>query len=162
MLIGIVSDTHDKVDRTRDTVRLLRHEGIEVLIHCGDITGPEIVHVCAELPFYFVFGNNDSDSVADLQQAAEETAATCLGWGGEVVLGSKRIAVVHGHLQADVRRLLGDNPDYLLSGHSHIPLDICQDSTRRINPGAIHRSKRYPAAVLDTAGDQVEFIEVPR
>ena len=44
MRIGILSDTHDQIARTTRAVVLLRAEGAEALVHCGDLTGPEIVY----------------------------------------------------------------------------------------------------------------------
>ncbi|MCH8147403.1 MAG: metallophosphoesterase family protein [Planctomycetes bacterium] len=96
MRIGILSDTHNDVDRTRVAVNLLQAEGAQLLVHCGDLATPEVVAECAVLPFYFVFGNHDSDMAPILQAAADAHGATCLGWGGEFSASQKRIAVVHG------------------------------------------------------------------
>src|SRR4051794_5557444 len=106
MRLGILSDTHDQLARATLAVRLLHAEGAEALIHCGDLTGPAMVGACAALPCYFVFGNHDADNVPGLRQAIEEAGAVCLGWGGEVTLAGRRVAVTHGHMHTDVRRLL--------------------------------------------------------
>lgn len=84
--------------------------------------------------------------------------AVCLGWGGEVVLAGRRVRVVHGHLHTDVRRLLATRPDYLLSGHSHIPGDRRDGPTRRINPGALDRADEYTVALLDLTTDELRFL----
>ena len=84
MLLGILSDTHDRLDRTRAAVELLLAEGAEALIHCGDLTVPEIVPICAVLPCYFVFGNNDADDIP-----ARETRRRA-GWTpARVVIGGR-------------------------------------------------------------------------
>lgn len=157
MKLGILSDSHDKIERTRAAVELLQELGAETLVHCGDLFSPEIVEVCAALPFYFVFGNHDADVVPDLNQAAETHGAHCLGWGGEFLVEEKRVAVVHGHLKSDLQPLLDSRPDYLLSGHSHLQSDCMAGDTRRINPGALHRAKHFTVAVLDTATDKLDF-----
>ena len=162
MRLGILSDTHDRLARTRSAVELLRAEGAEVLFHCGDLTGPEIVPICGVLPCYFVLGNNDADDVPALQRAMVAAGAVCLGWYGEVTLAGKRVAVTHGHLTSDVRRLLAARPDYLLSGHSHRSSDRRDGPTRRINPGAIHRASEFSVALLDLATDELRFLPVPR
>jgi putative phosphoesterase len=158
--VGIISDTHNQVERTQSAVELLQNEGADLLIHCGDFTSTEIVTICAVMPFYFVFGNNDY--AADLEWAAEQTGAACLGWGGELTVGDKRIAVTHGHLTSDLRPLLESQPDYLLSGHSHMPDDSQAGVTRRINPGALFRARDYSVALLDVATDSLRFLEVAR
>ncbi|MCI0458100.1 MAG: metallophosphatase family protein [Gemmataceae bacterium] len=162
MRIGILADTHDQLKRTVAAVELLCSAEAEVLVHCGDLTGPEIVATCATLPAYFVFGNNDADNVPALRQAMADADATCLDWGGLVTLAGKRIAIVHGHLPRDLRPLLAERPDYLLSGHSHIPSDRREGPTRRINPGALHRAEQFTVALLDLAEDALQFLTIPR
>ena len=160
MLLGILSDTHNDVVRTKQAVDVLRVEGAESLIHCGDLSIPEIVEVCSCLPFYFVFGNHDSDMVPHLKDAAAGHGATCLGWGGEMILAGKRIAVVHGHLTMDLKPLLEAEPDYLLSGQAHYPQDFRQGATRRINPGTLFRAEEFTVALLDLAQDELRFVAI--
>ena len=85
MRIGIISDTHDHRKRTAAAVSLLIAEGAEALIHCGDLTGPEIVHECGMLPGYYVFGNNDFDEEG-LRQAMADVEGVCLERGGELTV----------------------------------------------------------------------------
>jgi putative phosphoesterase len=161
MKIGILSDTHDRLDRTISAVTLLQEAGAEALIHCGDLTGPDIVSACGVLPSWFVFGNNDDDWPM-LRLTMKLSNAVSLEWGGEIALAGKRIAVTHGHMHKDVRRLLAARPDYLLSGHSHLLADEMHDGVRRINPGALYRADRFTVALLDLATDDLKFLDVPR
>ncbi len=162
MLLGILSDTHDQLVRTEAAVEILRTHGAEVLVHCGDLIESPIVEACSVLPSYFVFGNNDCDNVSFLKQAAAESGAVCLGWGGVFELAGKRIGVVHGHLTSDLRRVLNDRPDYLLSGHSHLTHDFREGPVRRINPGALYRAREFSVALLDLETDSLQFLPVPR
>lgn len=161
MKIGILSDTHDKLGRTITAVEKLAAAGAEALIHCGDLTGPEIVYACEGLPTYFVLGNNDDDWPR-VKRAIADTGGTFLEWGGEVLLADKRIAVTHGHMTSDLKKLLRANPDYLLSGHSHIAHDFREGVTRRINPGALHRAAEFSVAVLDLKTDELTFLAIER
>ncbi|QEL14512.1 metallophosphoesterase family protein [Limnoglobus roseus] len=160
MLIGILSDTHDEFERTRRAVALLASRGAKALIHCGDLIEPEIVPICAVLPFYFVFGNNDADVVPQLRSIAKFMKATCLEWGGLIELAGKHIAVTHGHMGTDVRRLSRPSPDYFLSGHSHVAMDVRNGACRCINPGALHRADEYTVALLNLETDVLEFLKV--
>lgn len=160
MLIGILSDTHDQLDRTRRAVDLLVSHGAESLIHCGDFVRPDIVGLCAIKPFHFVFGNNDSE--VDLLAAAAETGADCLKWGGVIELSGKRLGVTHGHMRSDVRRILAEEPDYLFSGHSHMPHDVTDGVVRRVNPGALHRADAFTVAVLDLETGELKVLPVAR
>ena len=160
MRLGILSDTHDELDRTIRAVRLLRDAGADAIVHCGDITGPAILRVCAAVPCWFVFGNNDSDSVPALREAAANYGAICLGWGDTFEIGARRVGVVHGHMTSDVRRVLSQRPEFLLSGHSHIPTDVTVDGVRRINPGALHRADTLTVAVLELPGGALRTLDV--
>jgi putative phosphoesterase len=160
MRLGIISDTHDELARTQMAIELLRGEGAEALIHCGDLASPPIVAACAVLPFWFVFGNHDADSVPALEQAAVESGAVCLGWSGLVELDGRLIAVAHGHMSYDIRRALAFRPHYLLSGHSHIASDHRDGLVRRVNPGSLHEAEKFTVALLDLQDDDVRFLTI--
>jgi putative phosphoesterase len=159
MKIGILSDTHDEVERTSRAVAAMVGAGAEALVHCGDLTVPEVVLECGGLPSYFVFGNNDFDRDG-LLRAMALVGGRSLGRGGEVVLDGRRIAVTHGDSSAEVRRLLAASPDYLLFGHSHRAADERRGATRWINPGALYRANPRTVAVLDLRADFLEFLTI--
>lgn len=161
MLIGILSDTHDELARTEIAVQLLRDAGAQELIHCGDLTTPAIVQACAVLPFHFVFGNHDAEVAPALLAAARRNGANCLRWRGEVDVAGKRIGVTHGHMRSDVRRVLATSPDYVFTGHSHLTHDYAEGTTRRINPGALHRADVFSVATLDLQTGELKVIVVP-
>ncbi|MFO0795903.1 MAG: metallophosphoesterase family protein [Gemmataceae bacterium] len=161
MRLGILSDTHDEFDRTRVAVEILRTAGAEALIHCGDLTGVPVLAACAVLPCWFVFGNHDSDATPWLRQAATDLGVECLGWGGVVEIEGSRVGVCHGHLTSDLRHVLADRPDYLLTGHTHFAFDRTESGVRRINPGALHRADLFTAALLDTETGEARTITVP-
>jgi putative phosphoesterase len=159
MRLGILSDTHDQLARTVRAVRVLRDAGAEALVHCGDLTGPDIVHACAVLPCSYVRGNNDHDEDG-LRAAVAATGGTWLGSGGELTLAGRRIAVTHGDSPTAFRRLLRAAPDYLLFGHTHVRMDSGDEATRQINPGALHRAAEWTVAVLDPATGALEFVTI--
>src|SRR5438128_1878484 len=77
MRLGILSDTHGKLDATIAAVRTLRDAGAEFYIHCGDVGGEAILDQLAGLPSAFVFGNNDYDR-QDLARYAASIDVRCL------------------------------------------------------------------------------------
>ncbi len=160
MIVGLLSDSHDKIDRVRAAVDRLVEAGAEVLVHAGDLCGPEIVDACSVLPLHFVFGNNDVGNESLLLAAAAECGANCLEWGGVVEVAGRRLAVTHGHTRLDVRRVLDAEPDFLLTGHSHVVHDREREGVRWINPGALHRARTYTVATLDLADDTLDVLEV--
>jgi putative phosphoesterase len=158
--LGILSDTHDEIARTQLAVRMLQDAGAEALVHCGDLACPEIVQAIAALPSWFTFGNHDADVVPALQRAATEYGPVCLGWGGVIECGGRRMGVAHGHMTIDIRRVLRTCPELLLTGHSHLPSDSVVDGVRRICPGALHRADTYTVALLDLASDVLQWLRV--
>lgn len=162
MKIGILADTHNHLDRTRVAIAELIEHDVEAIFHCGDLATSEILIACSVMPCYFVFGNHDADEVPYLTRTAQEQGATCLEWGGEVELAGRRIAMTHGHLRSDLQPLLDAQPDYLLTGHSHMPGDWMDGPTRRINPGALFRATKFTVATLDLRTEDLQFLTIPR
>lgn len=160
MLIAVISDTHDDAAITEWAVDLAVQRGAEALIHCGDLASPEIIRVCSRLPTHFVFGNHDADVVPELQKAAQQYQANCLGWGGMIELGGSKIGVTHGHMTSDLRPLLAEKPDYLLTGHTHEAADWQQEQTHRVCPGALFRADPPTFALLDLVKGRVEFVSL--
>ncbi|MGC8642585.1 MAG: metallophosphoesterase family protein [Isosphaeraceae bacterium] len=159
MLIGILSDTHDQVERTRAAVNMLIREGATALIHCGDLTGPDVVYECSGIPSYFVFGNCDHDRES-IRQAISLSGGTCLERGGVISLGGVRMAVTHGDSVSEIQRLAALEPEYLFTGHSHHVSDIQNGPTRWVNPGALHRAQTWTVALLDIACKSVRVLPV--
>lgn len=160
MLIGILSDTHDQVERTRRAVELLARAGAERLIHCGDITIPDVIYEMAQLPSYFVFGNCDFE-LDVLRRAMVEIGATCLEGGGVIEVGGRRLGVTHGHSHREWAALEAQQLDYVFSGHTHAILDQVREGTRYINPGALHRASRWTVALLDLTSGRLKSLVLP-
>jgi putative phosphoesterase len=161
MKIGILSDTHNQVERTRIAVAMLKTRGAEALIHCGDITTPEVVYECGVIPSHFVFGNCDYNR-ASLQKAMEVIGGICLGRGDVISLGGRKLAVTHGDSESELNRLEGLQPDYLFTGHTHHQIDERIGDIRRINPGALHRASYWSVALLDLKSDELEILRIER
>jgi predicted phosphodiesterase len=123
------------------------------------LTGPDVVYECSPLPCYYVFGNNDFDE-EPLREAMAAVGGICLGFGGLVELDGRRIAMTHGDLPRETRRLSAASPDYLFFGHSHHTSDDRQGPTRWINPGALHRATSWTVALLDLHTEALRFLTI--
>jgi putative phosphoesterase len=160
MLVGILSDTHDRIPALVTALDLLRGRGVEHYIHCGDVGGESVLDRLAGLPGTFIWGNNDWD-VRSLEDYAATLKLTCAGRFADLTLGGKRFAVTHGDDPAAKRRVLDSQEfDYLLQGHTHLFDDQRIGRTRLINPGALHRAHPKTIALLDTHADRLERIVV--
>jgi predicted phosphodiesterase len=91
VIVGLLSDTHGRLEAAHAGVAILRGQGAEFLIHCGDVGEEDILDALAGVPSAFVFGNNDWDR-RSLERYAKDIGVTCLGASGELDLGGKRFA----------------------------------------------------------------------
>ncbi len=162
MKIGLLSDTHNQASHTRRALDLLRERGAERLIHCGDITTPEIVGLFEGWPVAFVFGNMDHDAVA-LSRAVEKLDRATIGYQFTDEVDGRRIAVCHGHdahlLKAMTHAGLYD---YVFHGHTHKRRHERIGETSVINPGALGGLRRQSRSVcvVDLATGRVDFIDL--
>ena len=160
MLLGILSDTHDRYDMMKDALQALRQRGAQHFLHCGDVCEPRMLDLLAGLPAAFVWGNCDWDRAA-LQRHADQIGVPCYGAVGDLELAGKRIAILHGDDPRQLDRILkAQAHDYLLHGHTHVRRDDRVGRTRVINPGALHRAAEKTAALLDLQTDHLEYLKI--
>jgi hypothetical protein len=160
MRIGILSDTHDRVSAMKAAIQLLRENGAEFYIHCGDVGSERVLDHLAGLQSAFVWGNNDWDR-PHLDRYAAKLGIACHGNLAELELGGKRFAVIHGDDFRLKDRILSEQKhDYLLQGHTHIRSDQKVGTIRCINPGALYRAAVKTVALLDTETDTLKFVTV--
>ena len=135
MIIGILSDTHDRADAMAAGMRALREAGATFFIHCGDVGSEEVIDQLAGVPAAFVWGNTDWDR-GTLGRYAETLGVPCYGAYANLTLDGKRVAVLHGDDARLKQQLLNaQEHDYLLQGHTHIAESRRVGRTRVINPG---------------------------
>ncbi len=160
VIVGILSDTHDRLEQAIAGINLLREGGAEFLIHCGDVGGEQIIDELAGIQSALVWGNNDWDR-RPLTRYAEILGIQVFQSFGEIELDGKRLAITHGDDGRIVRKVLDQQQhDYLLLGHSHIKSDQRRGRVRIINPGALHRAAEKSVALLDLASDGLQFIRI--
>ena len=161
MIVGILSDTHDRVDAMAAAMKLLRAGGAEFFVHCGDVGSESVLDHLAGVPSAFVFGNTDWDRAA-LARYAADIGVTCHASLAELELGGKKFAVTHGDDPRVKQRILSEQRhDYLLQGHTHVPADQRVGRVRVINPGALHRAREKTVALLDIGTNRLTFLTLP-
>lgn len=160
MKIGVISDTHDRVENTAEAIRLLAARGAELLLHCGDIETAPTVRLFAAVPTHFVFGNWDGRT-AQLLDAMAEAGATHHPDFGHLRLAGREVAWLHGHRKGQLRELEHSGQfDYVFYGHSHAAESHRTGKTLVANPGAIHRARPKTCLVVDLKTGEMETIEV--
>ncbi|MFL5342851.1 MAG: YfcE family phosphodiesterase [Gemmataceae bacterium] len=161
MKIGIVSDTHDRLENTAAALRLLGAAGAEIVLHCGDIESPDTVRLFAGWPAHFVLGNCDWNPQG-LRYAVAEIAATLHEPFGELDLAGAKIAWAHGHEKRVFEGLeQADKYDYLFYGHTHVAEQHRTGRTLVVNPGALHRVAEKTCVLLDLPTGELTTIRVP-
>jgi uncharacterized protein len=160
MLLGVVSDTHGDVPRTRAAVRMLERMDVAAVIHCGDIGTADIVRMFSCWPTHFVFGNCDHDrrTLRDEMIAARQT---CHGTFGELEFLAVRIAFLHGD-DAGLLESTIDSGDYGLvcHGHTHLVRQEQRGKTLVLNPGAVHRANPHTIATVELPKLTVNVVTV--
>ena len=140
MRIGILSDTHGLL---RDEVKTAL-EGVDHIIHAGDIDRPEVIEVLRSIaPVIVVRGNADKDW-------AEHIPTT-----GSVDLSGKRFFIIHnkGKIDCDL-----SGYDVIVFGHSHKYSCIEKDGQTWINPGCCGKRKpgqEISLAIAEIAGEVI-------
>jgi len=150
--LGVISDTHMPhmaKALPRALVAGLQNHGVDVLVHCGDVTTESVIPLFeAVAPFEAVAGNNDSPALVERFGRKK-----ILGFGGV------RIGLVHGHEgrsglktpERALRQFHSDHVQAVLFGHSHMPLNETRDGVLLLNPGSPtdkRRNERYSYGIV--------------
>lgn len=133
MLIGVMSDTHDNLERTREAVEEFRRRGVKCLLHCGDIISPFVAPILKGGGFercVAVFGNNDGEWLFLKQMF--EPVGELLKPPAFVDACGFRVALLHEPMPDDVMAALP--VDLVAFGHTH-DVVVREGSPVVINPG---------------------------
>lgn len=163
MRLGLLSDSHGKTDRLHRAIQLLKDRRIDTILHCGDLGDLQDLEALAwaGLSVYVVLGNTDRH----MQELIEAAVSLKVNLNPEVIElpldDGRLLAGTHGDDDGVLRQLIVDGRyAYVCHGHSHRRRDERIGPTRVINPGAITRANPPSLALLDTATDELEFIEL--
>ena len=154
-LVGILSDTHDHLDRTRAAVALFNSAGADLVVHCGDYVSQFTVRELSGLDAKLVgvFGNNDGDRAA-LRQRADEA-------GFELHAGLHRFEFAGRSFAASHEPVTPPECDFYLHGHTH-RRKLAGREPLVINPGEAcgWLTGAGSVALLDTESGKVDFKEL--
>ena len=165
--IAIISDSHDRLENIRRFAERAREEGVEAVIHAGDIISPFALRELKGLKVYAVYGNNDGEKLL-LGRAAAEMGFLISEPPLFLSLNGRDVVVVHGAGTAsDTVRLaeaLARSGMFhlVVYGHTH-QLDVRKlGETLVVNPGALsgYLAGRATFAIVDLEALEVEVLEV--
>jgi uncharacterized protein len=136
MKIGIISDTHDQIEKIKKAIKTFNTQKVNLVYHLGDICSPFTLQLYGELkcPLKGVFGNNDSDIFKILKSKPKNAEFFDKLYVDEV--SGKKICLFHGDPKEIVEMLFeSDEYDILLTGHDHVAKIRQGARTMHINPG---------------------------
>ena len=160
VLVGLLSDSYDRVDATSAAVQALLGVGAEYLLHCGDLGSRRILDCFKGVAAGFVWGDHDRDRMG-LLRYADALQIQCFGVLGDFALEDKRIAITHGDDRKLLKRLIREGQhDFILHGHVTEPRDQTEGRTHIISPGPLYGGPKRTVALLDTSSGKVSVIPV--
>jgi len=140
MKVGIISDTHDNMKAVEKAIEVFKKEGVDTIIHCGDMVAPFILKKFAGFKLYYVFGNNDGEKRL-LIENCKKNGFTYEEQPLFLELGGKKLAVFHGFGNIEKTKKIieifakSGEFDIIIYGHTH-KIDIREvGKTKIINPG---------------------------
>ena len=152
ILVGLISDTHGLV-RPEVFPAL---EGVELILHAGDVGEGVLEELNAIAPVHAVRGNTDPAGFPGLEERLD------------LELGGVRVHVSHGHevgAPTPEKLLSAYAADVIVYGHTHKQLLVSVDDRWVINPGAAgaQRFKLKPSVARMAIADgsvSVELVEL--
>ena len=160
MLVGLMSDSHDRVAAVEGAVKLFNESAVDFVLHAGDHVAPFVVRRYQGLkaPWRGVFGNNDGERRGLMLASGGRI-------GGDVLrleLGGCGILLVHRRedgLALAASGRLGP-VDVLVCGHTHEKGRWEEEGIVVVNPGETcgYVSGSPTVALLDTETKQVEWV----
>ena len=158
-MIGIISDTHEQVDKIKKAVKIFKKKKVRFVVHCGDIISPPTLKLFKGLKMKVVFGNNDGERVG-LNVIAKDLGFEEITDLKKFVYKGKRFFVCHNQFDDEVDFAIKDQEyDFILAGHTHKVFDRKKGITRVINPGSLF-SEEPSIATLNVDKDKVKFIKI--
>ncbi len=163
MIVGILADTHDDRAMTVKAVDVLRSREVDVVLHAGDLTSPEMLEYLGGFHCYVVLGNGD---VGDGNEEAIRKKGIALGFNPieykiEVELGGKMFALFHGDNVPMFREAVACGRfDYIVKGHTHFYENYISNGARIINPGAVSVHDEASVVTVETESGNIEKIEL--
>lgn len=167
MQLGVIADTHDNVEAANTAVEIFDDEGVETLIHCGDVIAPPMLPLFEGFALHLVLGNNDGET-AGLRTGVGNLnpESVCHGRFANLEFDGRWFAVLHGEDLDEVQAYAETGAfDYVLHGHHHEARTTSVGACTILNPGGHfptipdeHRS----VAIVDTDGPSHRFVPVPR
>ena len=166
MKIGILSDTHDHSGNMVRALNLFQREGITTIIHCGDLTSPQLIQHMEGFRVIYVYGNMDFNPYEISQALQKLNTDNFVGTTYRGKIDDVAIAATHSHLPGALDGLVRLNDyRYVFHGHTHRQRNEMKGKTQIINPGALGgagKGEPRTVCIVDLATEEVVFHEISK
>ncbi|MBK8645652.1 MAG: YfcE family phosphodiesterase [Gemmatimonadetes bacterium] len=162
MLVGLLSDTHDRLPAIRALLQYMQERGVGIVLHAGDYCAPFSLKPFIELnmPMVGVFGRNDGDREGIRAYAQQGMGIELFESPHSFELGGQRMLLVHDLVDASPRSL--ESHGVVVHGFSHREEMMIRGETLIVNPGEgcgwLHGEPG--GAILDTDTKDVHFFKL--
>lgn len=145
MIVGVISDTHDRLDSLAKGLAIFKREQVAMIIHCGDWVSPFTLEFFDGLiedmsvPVYSVFGNNPGDIVRVIEGNLKMKQPITIGryMTQEVEIEGRKTVICHGQDRVVLKALIDSgNFDAVFTGHTHAVRNETVGKTLVFNPGS--------------------------
>ena len=157
MIIGVLSDTHDRLPAIDAALAVFARHGVETVLHPGDLVAPFAAKrlLAWKGPLHVTYGNNDGE------RKGLKNALPQIQDGPLIIdLAGKKI-LLHHYLDwcapADLAKA-----QIVVTGHTHETVNEVRDGKLILNPGECCGwvTGRSTVAVLDTDAFSANIIEL--
>jgi predicted phosphodiesterase len=156
-MLGLLANSDGRSEIVQAAVSVFLSEGVDLVLHCGDIGGRHVLDEMAPVGGAFVWGDRDHDRTG-LMRHGLGLGLVCFGLLGDFAHAEKKLAIVHGHEKSILKKLISEQQyDYILCGHEAKTEDQTVGKTRILNPGPLYGPTRS-AMVLDPFEGKVKIV----
>ena len=136
MILGVVSDTHNRLGNIEKIIDIFNSNKVDFVIHTGDITKADTLRKFSNLncSLMGVYGNNDLLEL-DLNKTSEECGFDFREPPFITSIGKKKIAIFHEPDLINETLSLDSNIDIVIHGHTHRYRQEMIQDTLVFNPG---------------------------
>ena len=193
MKLGIVSDVHCRHEELRLVAHALLREGVDEILLAGDAHDEyrfsnEVVDVIREYGMRYILGNHEGallSSAGERARARPNVRRDHLEFVQSVPfrlrtkVDGKTLTMVHANPWAPDNAYLYQNhrlfnrcteldTDFLVLGHTHVPMTFRRGRTLVVNPGSLVYSRDADSigminyAILDVTSGESRQVRIPR
>ncbi|MHC4235641.1 MAG: metallophosphoesterase [Planctomycetota bacterium] len=157
MLIGVISDTHDRLPAIDAALRLFEERRAEAILHAGDLIAPFAAQrlLACKVPLHIVYGNNDGER-AGLRSILPQIQGGPLRVG----LDGKDLLLHHFIEWCDPEEI--ERSDAVITGHTHEVVNDHDGRRLLLNPGECCGwvNGRCTVALLDSQSLSAEICQL--